>query len=460
MSLFTVQGLLRNSLSAQRSFVRMSLVLAYMIGTILVSANAAVSQDADLSGQKEKTEQELQDLQNQITLSESRKQELDAEISKLELDRTAINRSLIDTSTRSRALEERINRSAKRLEELRGDEAGVRESLKERRGLLIEVIAALQRMGHKPPPALLVTPEDALTSVRSAILLGAVVPEVRAETEILATELNELVRIKQDISSSRERLTADLGGLAEEEQRLSYLLEEKKNLSNAARNELAEQTALAAELAGKAGNLQGLIDQLETQITSVREAAEAAKRAEAERQANEEKMIAEARSDTNKPNFADTSRIAPAMAFAQAKGLLPRPVTGVELASFEQRTNTGEISQGLSIATRSESRVLSPSDGWVIYAGPFRSYGQLLIVNAGEGYHIVLAGMERINVELGQFVLAGEPVGIMGASRIASNVNVDLGSTRPVLYVEFRKDGNSIDPSPWWAKTSLEESNG
>ena len=130
------------------------------------------------------------------------------------------------------------------------------------------------------------------------------------------------------------------------------------------------------------------------------------------------------------------------------------------MLGFQQKTNAGDISQGISIATRSETRVLSPSDGWVIYAGPFRSYGQLLIVNAGEGYHVVLAGMERINVELGQFVLAGEPVGIMGASRVASNVNVDTGSTRPVLYVEFRKDGNSIDPSPWWAKSSVEERNG
>ncbi|MGB7335469.1 MAG: peptidoglycan DD-metalloendopeptidase family protein [Salaquimonas sp.] len=450
-----------------RSQFRSQLIFGLAFGAGLMMSGAimpALAQDStpdeELSSRKELTQQELLGLKSQIEISEARKKELDQEISKLEADRAAINRSLIDTSTRSRALEERIERSAARLEELREDEAGVRASLKKRRNLLIEVIAALQRMGHKPPPALLVTPEDALQSVRSAILLGAVVPEVRAETQILATELSDLVRIKEDINSSREKLTADLEGLAEEEQRLSFLLDEKKNLSNSARTELAEQTARAAELAGKAGNLQGLIFQLETEIASVRQAAEAAILAEQTRRENEEKLIAEAREDTNKPNFADTSRIAPAMSFVQAKGLLPKPVTGVELASFEQRTASGEISQGVSIATRSASRVLSPSDGWVIYAGPFRSYGQLLIINAGGGYHVVLAGMERINVELGQFVLAGEPVGIMGASRIASNVNVDVGSTRPVLYVEFRKDGNSIDPSPWWATTSLEESNG
>lgn len=414
----------------------------------------------ELAKQQAATREELARLESEISLSQTRKQELEEEISALEADRAKINRSLIDTSTRSRALEERIQRSAKRLEELRGDEAAVRSSLRQRRGILIEVIAALQRMGHSPPPALLVTPEDALTSVRSAILLGAVVPEIRAETQILATELANLVRIRKDIDESRQRLMADLGELAEEEGRLGLLLAEKKKLSNRARSELAEQTARAAELAGKAGNLQGLIRRLENEIGAVREAAEAAMRAEEERRAREEKLVSEAREDTNKPDFTDTSRIAPAMAFADAKGLLPRPVSGVELAGFDQQTAGGEISQGLSIATRSASRVVSPTDGWVIYAGPFRSYGQLLIVNAGDGYHVVLAGMERLNVELGQFVLAGEPIGIMGDSRVASNTNVDTGVARPMLYVEFRKDGVPIDPSPWWAKIKLEEGNG
>ncbi len=437
-----------------------SLSFAQEAASTLPATSPAVSTEMQLGEQRAKTEEELASLQSQISLSQARKEELDKEIANLETDRASINRNLIETSTRSRAIEERIARSAVRLEELRGNEAVVRQSLQSRRGILIEVIAALQRMGHKPPPAILVTPEDALSSVRAAILLGAVVPEIRSETQILATELKNLVQITTDIAASRDKLSEDLTSLAEDERRLTLLLEEKKNLSISARNQLAEQTALAAQLAGKAGNLQNLISQLETQLSSVRNAAEAARKAEEERRSQEEQMIASAREDTIKPDFLDTARIAPAMSFAKAKGLLPKPVSGVELASFNQRTVTGDLSQGLSIATRSASRVVAPADGWVIYAGPFRSYGQLLILNAGDGYHVVLSGMDRINVELGQFVLTGEPVGIMGASRVASNKNVDVGSARPVLYVEFRKDGTSIDPAPWWVKTSLEERNG
>ena len=85
--------------------------------------------------------------------------------------------------------------------------------------------------------------------------------------------------------------------------------------------------------------------------------------------------------------------------------------------------------------------------------GPFRSYGKLLIINAGDGYHVLLAGMDQINVQLGQFVLAGEPVAMMASPKLASAGAVDIVSTQPVLYIEFRKDGTSIDPAPWWAAT-------
>ena len=98
----------------------------------------------------------------------------------------------------------------------------------------------------------------------------------------------------------------------------------------------------------------------------------------------------------------------------------------------------------------SNSLVVSPADGRVVYAGPFRSYGQLLILDAGDDYHIVLAGMERIDVQPDQFVLTGEPVGVMGSQRLASAAALDASVTQPVLYVEFRKGGTSIDPSPWW----------
>ena len=120
------------------------------------------------------------------------------------------------------------------------------------------------------------------------------------------------------------------------------------------------------------------------------------------------------------------------------------------MKEFGAPDGIGGAEKGISIATRAGAQVTAPGDGWVVYAGPFRSYGQLLILNAGGGYHVLLAGMDRISVDLGQFVLTGEPVAVMGnGSHIAAILAT--GSSQPVLYIEFRKDGTPVDPGPWWA---------
>lgn len=436
-----------------RSFNRPSRLLNAVFACVALIASSAFAQD--LTDQRAETQREFEQLQLEMQLSDDRKAELAQEIQGLEKDRTTLNRQMIEASTKSRTLEKRIARTEERLSQLRDQQHDARDSLKGRTALLSEILGALQRMGRKPPPALLVTPQDALSSVRSAILLGAVVPEVRAETEILVTELGELVRISNDIENQRTALSTDLSNLAQEEERLTLLLAEKRKLSNNARTDLANESARAATLAARATSLSTLIDDLEREITSAREAVEAARIADEERRKLEQERIASAREDQAVPDFRDTGRIAPAISFVDAKGLLPLPVAGAQMIGFGEIDGSGDKANGLSIATRPKSRVVSPTDGWVVYAGPFRSYGQLLILNAGNGYHVVVAGMEMIDVQPGQFVLVGEPVGSMGTKRIASAGAVEVASTRPILYVEFRKDGESIDPSPWWEEENV-----
>ena len=145
-------------------------------------------------------------------------------------------------------------------------------------------------------------------------------------------------------------------------------------------------------------------------------------------------------------------RIKPAMPFPDAKGLLPLPVQGKRVLTFGEKTQNGGQSKGVILETRHGAQVVSPSDGWIVYAGEFRSYGQLLIINAGGGYHILLAGLSQIDVQLGQFVLAGEPVGVM--STAAKGPQAKTQENAPILYIEFRKDQRPIDPDPWWSDAS------
>jgi len=138
---------------------------------------------------------------------------------------------------------------------------------------------------------------------------------------------------------------------------------------------------------------------------------------------------------------------------------LPLPVNGVRIREFGTADGFGGNQKGVSIATRTGAQITAPCDGWVVYAGTFRSYGQLLILNAGGGYHVLLAGMERISVDLGQFVLTGEPVAVMGSGSQVSAAAV-AKPKQPVLYVEFRKDGTPIDPGPWWSTNEGEKVRG
>jgi murein hydrolase activator len=370
---------------------------------------------------------------------------LKREIESIGDDRRRFNQQLIDTASRVLAVEERIAQTQARLEPLDEREQALRTSLEQRRGVIAEILAALQRIGRRPPSGLMMRADDALQSVRSAMMLGAVLPEMRQQAEVLAADLAELVHLRQQTAAERDRLARDLFVLADERQHLSVFIEERQKRLGEAEQALSEERQRAAQLARQAENLTQLITKLEQGLDT---AARAARAARAAARASEE-----AKAPGGRPDLAalkDTGRLAPAIAFASAKGTLPLPANGARIKEFGAADGLGGTEKGVSISARPGGQITAPCDGWVVYAGPFRNYGQLLILNAGGGYHVLLAGMERISVDLGQFVLTGEPVAVMGDGA-QSAVAKAGGVSQPVLYVEFRKDGVPVDPGPWWA---------
>jgi septal ring factor EnvC (AmiA/AmiB activator) len=357
------------------------------------------------------------------------------EIEQIGADRRKLNQDLIDTAGRIRGVEAQVAATETRLESLDGNELGIRKSLEGRRAVIGEVLAALQRIGHRPPPALIASPEDALQSVRTAMLLGAVLPEMRHEVEALANDLTNLLDVRKKIAGERDRLKTEVASLGDERTRMTALVGERQKQQAEREKALNAERARASQLAHQVDNLKDLIAKLEQGLDPATRAAREAGRGD-----KRSAMSA----------LRDPGRLAPAVSFASLRGQVPIPVNGVKLKKFGVPDGVGGVEKGVSIATRAGAQVTAPADGWVVYAGPFRSYGQLLILNAGNGYHILLAGMERISVDLGQFVLTGEPVAVMGnGSHIAAILAT--GSSQPVLYIEFRKDGVPVDPGPWWA---------
>lgn len=411
-------------------------------GLLALGCGIAVAQEAAPPADPDKTRSELETVSRDIQVSSERRDRLIAEIAQVKKDHASITAALIQSAKTERKLGQDIEDIAGKLEGLKEQEAGIRTSLNMRKTVLAEVLGALQRMGLNPPPAILVKPEDALSSVRSAILLGAVVPELRSETEILMADLKELSRIVASIEAERDRLATAMTAQAGEKERLNLLLEAKGRLRSESEVALADETKNAAELAARAESLKDLIASLDKQAARKAADAEAARKAaEAAAKAANEPVIAA---------VPEANQLIATAPFSVLRGQVSLPVTGRVKRRFGTDDGIGGTMLGDMVATQSGAIVTAPADGSVLYAGPFRSYGQLLILNAGDGYHVVLAGMSRISVAPGQSVLAGEPIGAMGEARVASTSASDNANATPELYVEFRKDGKPVDPAPWW----------
>lgn len=374
---------------------------------------------------------------------------LRAEIAALGQDRRKLNTDLIGTAARLREVEARLAATEGRLAPLEEQELALRNSLSERRSTIAEVLAALQRMGRRPPPALLVSPDDAATALRSAIVLGAVVPELRERAEKVAADLRALQNLRMSIAKERTTLSADLKTLSDNQRRMTLLIEERQKQQAESERALEQSRAQAGMLARQADTLQDLVTRLEQGLDNAARAARSTPETD-QKNATPPALVA----------LNDPGRLSPAIAFASTRGTLRMPVNGVKIRDFGAADGLGGSERGISVATRPGAQVTSPCDGWVVYAGPFRSYGQLLILNAGGGYHIVLAGMDRISVEIGQFVLTGEPVAVMGSGTTQVAAASSMGTSQPVLYVEFRKDGTPVDSGPWWAKKESEKVRG
>ncbi|WP_047453932.1 murein hydrolase activator EnvC [Rhizobium rhizogenes] len=412
-------------------------------------AEQAPDPAAELSRKRDETRAALEDLSKTINLSSDKTKALTDSIAALDKSTTSLRQALIDSATRRRDLDRKIQRSEKTLTDLAVKEDKIRKSLHDRRALLAEVLGALERMGRNPPPALLVTPDDALASVRSAILLGAVVPGMRKETDKLIADLTDLSKLHAATVTEKTDLTTTMTNSLEEERRMDLLLSENDKLSHENATKLDTERKRSEELAGQATSLEGLVASLESQIGSVRDAAAAARAEQARREqlTDQQREQAKALAESGVP---DKNRIAPAYPFSDLKRKLELPVAGDILRQFGDDDGTGHTAMGVTLATGPDALVTAPADGTVVYAGAFRSYGQMVILDTGDGYHMVLSGMDAIKTRLGKFVFAGEPLAVMGQKRVASATALALETDRPTLYIEFRKDGKPVDSRPWW----------
>jgi len=436
----------------------LALTLALSTAFIPTRASAEVTDPSKLETLKQKVDSSLE-----------RKKALEEQSRATAADITKTRAKLIATAAKVQAREAEVSASERRLNDLNTAEADLLDQLKKRRAHIATLLGALARLDRNPPPALAVKPDDALGAIRSAILMGEAVPELKAQAEDLKARLQKLVELRRSILAERTTLAQAKASLERERADLEKLLAAKiarqKKLTVAASRE--EQRAM--KFSREATDLNDLIAKLESKAQNRLPQSRPEPPAPAPKPIPAPAATADnARNTRTGGKGTELTMLTPPASspalpssrhFSEAKGLIHLPATGMLLSGFGQPNGAGGKTEGMTIATRPGAQVVAPFDGKIAFAGPFRRYGQLLILSVGEGYYVLLAGMAEIDGTVGQTVLAGEPVGRMGKAESgydqpSSEEFDDSGRKsategRPSLYIEFRKNSDPIDPRPW-----------
>jgi septal ring factor EnvC (AmiA/AmiB activator) len=380
-------------------------------------------------------EVQIEGVAQELEASRTREQALEHEAVNLRQEIDNLRVDLIGAAAAAQARERAVAEFEDRLIVMRAEEATKIEAFRVREDELVRTLAALQILGRRPVEALIALPASLTETVRTSLVLSAVVSALERDARNIRDELGALARLRDQIERESATLAAQAGALQTERETLAVLLARKDSLyvrTEEARVAAAEQ---AGALAAQAQDLRDLLRQIEAQKLASAQAVPDHAHNEPEHggeqsPAGEERVAA-----------IEITRPEVMASIGQARGGLVFPVMGQVVVRYNQTSAAGVESRGITIESRAGALVTAPFDGVVVFVGPFRGYGQLLIIEHSEGYHSLLAGMGRIDGALGQWVLAGEPVGVMGS---------DLGEAYR-LYVELRRDGQPVDPLPWLA---------
>lgn len=358
----------------------------------------------------------------------------------LERDVAALRLALVEAARQSQDHEEKISALEARLTDLTRLEAEKRAALARRKDDLAAILGALMRMARQPPEALAAAPAAIDDSIRASLLLSTVAPLIDSAAKTLGAELKALAALHREIATERLELEETTTALAAEYRRIVSLHQQKAAMHHDTHAQRDDAGDRVAGLAAEAETLRDLLARLAPATVATTTEAPPPPETKPEVPAATEAATTETVVAALDLSGGDETSPPAIRSISAARGELPMPARGRLVARFGDALS-GIKSKGISIETRHGAQVVTPYDGEVVFAGPFRGYGQLLIIEHGEGYHTLLAGFSRIDSILGQWLLAGEPVGVMARG----------SNGRPVLYVEFRHDGVAINPLPWMA---------
>ncbi len=419
----------------RRAFLCVVALFALFIG---LPQPATGQQDA--AAKPNVTTDKLKQTRSALNKARDETRKLQDKAADLEQDIVRIRDGLVAAARIIQHHEARVSEIRQRIDALDASQMQIRAAFDRRRRQLGLVLAALQRMARNPPESLIAQPVPPADMVRSAILLRSALPKLEGDARSLRRDLDALAAARIEAEERRREFDHEMTKLEGQRVVLQRLLGRKSRLRRRTVLQTNRASRRTMALSQKAASLLDLVNRLD----ALRVQREATTRVAAER---EKQRLASLRLAPG--NNATRAAPVPAgpptgfsgLSFESGKGKIPYPVVGRVAARYGQPIAKGRTHKGLTLETARSAQVIAPYEGKIAFSGPFRGYGQLLIIEHNGGYHTLLAGMARIDVAVGQWVLVGEPVGIMGRT----------GARKPALYLEIRRKGQPINPLPWLA---------
>ena len=350
----------------------------------------------------------------QIEQEQSEQKKKKKKANTLQKDLQAAQKKLTKIASSAQRNEKSLSKLDQEIAELEKRQTQLRADMEGDQAALADLFLALQRVRRLPPEALILKPDAPLKTAQSAMLLKGQLPELYAKAEALQKKLTELEALKTDLESKKTALNTTTRSLKEEQSKIAALLEERKTLYRSTQNDIRAREEKMQKIAAQAQNLKDLVQKLETEDN----------RKEVRKQVH--------KAVHTKPKSAPTPK----------DGSARLPISGNITTRYNALDRFGAPSQGIDIEGRGGALVVAPMGGVVRFSGPFKGYGNMVIIEHSKGYHSLVAGLDKIDTIVGQSVLAGEPLGTL---------HYETGGEKPVLYYELRYNGKAVDPGKKFA---------
>ena len=384
------------------------------------------------------TRQQIEQAEQQRAAEQAAEQAAAARAAAADEEEHRLAAGRIAAAAKLRDAEAATAQAADDMRRLMEEKQQAQEALDKRAATMEPLLPLVERLSLFPVETLLAVPGPPEDTLRGVLVLRGIVDEIQQEAEALKRDQGRLNAAIKAMESEAPKLAAAQARQRAEAAALDVQIAAAQAGQKQALSEGAAAAQRAQAEAAKAESLRGVLGELAAQRAAEAERARTeAARAERQKRADEQASAQARLAATQAPVGAGALASA-----AQPRGQLTAPVAGTVVRSWGEAT-AGGPANGISYRAAPDARVVAICNGRVAFAAPFRSYGLLLILDCGGGYHTVLAGFERLDVKVGQIVAAGEPVGVMPGWDPASTGN------RPTLYVELWRQGKPVNPAPW-----------